>query len=148
MKKTSLIPILALAFVLLGIPPAYPADAVEPNMVTFTNFRGQAEASILGSSCFSGSTLLMTNCAIKSGTSATGTVQGLSGVTVDVTIGNTSSNVHYTATVMSTNLGTWYCSVIVPTNAVSQAWVQIKVTDANTNIYIYPWQYFMIRDPL
>lgn len=120
------------------------ADTVAPAAVTFTNFRGQAEANIASENYFGGSTLIFTNCAIKSGTSATGTVQGLDGVTVDVAVGSTATNVHYTAAAISAALGTWGATVSVPTN-LGIANVQVKVTDGAGSSYTYPWLYFAVK---
>jgi len=43
--------------------------------------------------------------------------------------------------------GAWWFLTTVPTNY-QNPYVQIKVTDSNTNIYIYPWKIISTTDPL
>jgi hypothetical protein len=47
--------------------------------------------------------------------------------------------VDYNATVLSTNAGTWSCDITAP-SFITAPYIQVKVTDANTNSYIYPWK--------
>ena len=112
------------------------ADSVEPASVTITNIRSEAVQTISwAGTVYQATSLLFTNCVVYSDTEGS-VVQGLNGVTVQVSVGNLSTNVDYNATVMSTNAGTWYCNVTVP--SLSSYYVQVKLTDSQTNSYIYP----------
>ena len=72
-----------------GAMVARAADAVEPVSVTFTNVRGEAASSLPGVGViYRGSTLLFTNCVMYQGTNSASDVQGLDGVTVELTVGN------------------------------------------------------------
>ena len=118
-------------------------DTVSPISVTFTNYRGQAVETITSAgTLYQGTTLRLTNCAAMSSTTATNTIQGLDAVTVQCAVGNTSTSITYTASVTSTNGGTWSCDIVVPTN-ISSFSVQVKLTDSLTNSYIYPNKNFI-----
>jgi hypothetical protein len=117
-----------------AIPPlGFCADAVEPANATATFVRGESGGDISAGTVYRGTTLNLTNmvCCTTNSTTA----QGLEGVTVQVSVGNISTNIDYTATVQSAAAGTWHCSIAVPD--LSQFSVQCKITDASTNSYIY-----------
>lgn len=133
MKKLMLAMAMA---VLCSVWPARAGDAVEPNSVTFTNLRAQAVETLNVGVIYRGSTLLLTNCQAWATSTTNGSVQGLSGVTVQVSVGDLATNVDYTATVTSTNGGRWSCPIVVPNMATFL--LQVKLTDENTNTYIYP----------
>lgn len=118
---------------------AVAGDAVEPANVTFTNFRAEAEAYVGSETYFELSTLRMTNCVCYSGTDTNSAIQGLDGVTVTIDVGTTTTNVAYSGTVQVASNGTWYCDVTVP-DVDGTPYVQVKITDASTNTYIYPWK--------
>jgi hypothetical protein len=115
---------------------AWAGDTVSPPTVTFTNVRSEAIATIVAGTIYQGSSLVFTNCKLYSGTSTNSDPQGLSNVTVEVSCGNLGTNVDYTATVTSTNLGLWCATVTVPSLSAWQ--VQVRITDAATNRYVYP----------
>ena len=131
---------------LLAVWPAKAADSVEPASCTITNKRSEAEVGISGT-YFKSTTLLFTNCVMYSGTT-TNTRQGLDGVTVVATVSDGSYSSNITATAISTNLGTYWFSLNLATNFANQANVQIKITDGNNNVYIYPWKVLNLRSPL
>ena len=115
------------------------ADAVEPASVTFTNVRTEAVAQVDAGTLYRGATLVFTNCVLC--TTNASTVQGLSAVTVQVSAGNLSTNIDYSATVVDAAAGKWSCTVVIPDLS---AWtMQVKVTDANTNSFIYPSKNFV-----
>lgn len=122
----------------LVMDQARAGDEVTPSYVTITNFRGEAVGTISGT-YYQDSTLRLTNCVLYAGTSTNAAKQGLDGVTVTVSVGTAATNVDYAATVLSTNLGTYACDVVVP-SFVTAPYLQVKITDANTNIYVYPWK--------
>jgi len=144
--KRAMVVIAAVYAVIFGLAKAQ--DLVEPASCTFTNFRGEAETYVSGTYFFSGSTLRFTNCVVYAGTDTNSAVQGLSGVTCQVKIGTSTSNIAYTATVTSTNLGKWACDVLIPTNMTSTLYMQLKLTDAYTNSYIYPWKMINVKSSL
>jgi hypothetical protein len=135
MKKS----MLALTVVICAIVAlsARAGDAVAPAAVTFTNFRGEAENRIAETSFYRGTSLMFTNCVLYAGTSTNSALQGLDDVDIEVKIGNTSTSITYVATGSDTNNGLWWCSITVPTN-ITYPYVQVKLTDENTNSYIYP----------
>lgn len=138
--------VMAAGLVLIGSVQA--ADAVAPANCTFTNFRGEAEGYVSGTYFFTGSTLRFTNCITYAGADTNSAVQGLSGVTVQVKIGTTTTNTAYTATVTSAALGQWMCDVQIPTNVTSTLYMQLKLTDSSTNSYIYPWKFVNVKTAL
>lgn len=122
-------------------------DDVEPASVTVTNTRGDtANAQISDTTYYEGSTLRFTNCVLYAGTDTNSSLQGLTGVTVDVDVGNATTNITYTASVTDTN-GQWSVDLTVP-DFVSATYMQIKLTDANTNSYIYPWKRILTKDSM
>jgi hypothetical protein len=129
MKRLILMMVVAMA---LGLWPARAADSVEPASCTFTNARSDAVATVAAGTIYRNASLNLTNCVAQTTNSV---VQGLSGVTVSVSVGNTSTNIDYTATVQTAASGTWHCTVTVPD--LSTFNVQVKLTDSLTNSYIY-----------
>jgi len=123
---------------LLFVWPVRAADTVEPANVTIRNVRGESVSAIASESYYEGSTLMFTNCICLSDTAGIVT-QGLDGVTVTLNVGTTVTNVEYDGIVDSGN-ASWGISITVPTNITGTINVQTTITDANTNIYIYPWK--------
>jgi len=115
------------------------ASSVTPQSVTFTNIRDEAQAYCSETYYYQGTTLVLTNCVMYSGTSTNSARQGLTAVTIEVRVGATTTNVPYTGTAIVATNGTWWCNITVPT-FVSTPYLQVKVTDASTNTYIYPWK--------
>lgn len=123
--------------------PVRAADAVEPASATITNARTD-KVSVIPGSFYQGTTLVLTNNrALMSG----GATQGLDGVTIDVNVGSVSSSSHYTGTVISAAAGTWWVRITVPTNEVLPL-LQVKLTDAATNVFIYPLRQLSAQAPL
>lgn len=122
--------------------PARAADAVEPASCSVTNFRGEAVTSLSAESFYMGATLLLTNCTLYAGTGTNSAKQGLDEVSIELKLGDTTLATTYTGTVAgATSNGSWWAALVVPTNSPgSPVWLQIKITDANTNSYIYPWR--------
>lgn len=134
MKKILILNTLVLAL-LLGSVRA--ADSVEPATITFNLSRSDtAESFVSASEYYKNASLRFTNCVLYT----TGTVvQALSDVTLELKFGTSSTNLTYTPTVTSTNLGKWTLDITVPTNF-DAPYMQMKITDVNTNSYIYPWR--------
>lgn len=130
---------MAAAAGMLAVYPARAGSAVQPASVAVTNVRGEAAESILPGTLYRGSTLLFTNCVVATTNAAT--PQTLTNVTVTISVGNLSTNNDYTATVQDAALGKWSYAITVPDLA---SWfLQVKVTDENTNVYIYPSKTFV-----
>lgn len=122
---------------------ALATDAVVPATCTITNLRAQAVETISEvGALVQGSTLLFTNCVVYSGGTTGSAVQGLSGVTVEISVGTPATNVDYTCVVQSAAAGTWYRAVTVPS---SDFTASVRVTDANTNRYVYPLKQFFTQ---
>ena len=113
---------------------AQSADAVSPISITFTNKRDEAVQTLAGRTVYQGVSLCFTNCKMYADSGGS-TPQGLDGCTVRVSVGTLATNIDYTATVLSAPNGTWWRTVTVP--ALSTFNIQVKVTDSNTNSYIY-----------
>ena len=113
-------------------------DVVASPSVTFTNIRDEAVVYVSDETYYQSTTLVFTNCQVYSDT-AGAVIQGLSNVTVDVSIGTVATNVDYVGSVTSITGGTWSASITVP-SFVGAPQVQVKLTDSLTNSYIYPWK--------
>lgn len=123
-------------------------DAVVPATCAVTNLREEAVGVVAQQTYFRSATLRLTNCVAYAG-STTNDAQGLDGVTVEIRLSNgttlTNSTV-YTGTVVSAASGTWWKDITVPDY--SDCYLQVKLTDASTNSYIYPWKIVRTKDPL
>ena len=125
----------SVAALLMNVP-AKAADAVAAESATFTNSRTDSVSYISSKAYYRGTSLVFTNCrCLTSG----GATQGLDSVAIEVKIGNTSSNNIYAGVVTSASNGLWASSFVVPTNMVDP-YIQVKLTDISTNVYIYPWK--------
>ena len=146
MKTLSCLVIAAAAF---AFCPAFvfAADAVEPASLTITNIRAETTVSASPTEYFEGATLRLTNCVLFAGASTNSDRQGLSDVTVALTIGNLTTSATYTGSAQIETSGVWSCDAVVPTNG-GQCYLQVTITDANTNIYIYPWKTLAHKTPL
>jgi uncharacterized protein YraI len=133
-----------MATLVIGISMmATAADSVQPASVTYTNARTDAEMAVgNGDIFYYGTTLRLTNCLCLT---VGGATQGLDSVTVSITVGNGTT---YTNTVTAGVSGnTWSANVLVPTSAAT-IFLQTKLTDVNTNVYIYPWKRIPARASL
>ena len=124
------------------------ADSVSPASCTTTNFRNEAQAYVSGNSYWEGTTLLLTNCVLYSGGDTSSPVQGLAGVAIQARVGLITTNTPYTGNVQVASNGTWWVSLNVPTNTGGSLFLQVKLTDAATNSYIYPWKMIRTMVPL
>jgi len=125
---------MVLAATMAAAVVAEAVDAVAPISITFTNKRDEAQQTLVGRTVYQGVSLCFTNCKMYADSSGT-LAQGLSGCTVNLSVGTLGTNVDYTATVLSAPNGTWWRTVTVP--ALSTFNIQVKVTDTNNNSYIY-----------
>ena len=138
MKTTRILTCLMTA-ALFAAWPAPAADAVQPQTVTGVRLLRDATTVALTTNVYftQGASLLFSNvlcCA-----DATGAVtQGLSQVTVDLAVGNSTTATWYSASVSSTNGGTFNATVILP--AYESIYWQVRLTDVNTNVYYYGQQ--------
>ena len=124
------------------------SDEVAPANVTFNWLRQEGVGQISSEQYYEGTTLRLTNCVLYAGTTTNSARQGLTDVTMELRIGNTTTNVPYTPTAETATNGTWHCAITVPTN-ITPCYLQIKLTDAvGTNVYIYPWKTLNWKSPL
>ena len=148
MKRIYRLLVSVMALCALPIAPCLSADSIAPASVTFTNCRGDvANTKISNTPFVEGTTLLLTNCVIYSGGTTSSAVQGLDGITVEIRIGDLFSSTAYTGTVINAASGTWWKAIPVPTNYQS-VFLQLKVTDAATNSYIYPLRLITTTQPM
>jgi hypothetical protein len=123
------------------------SDAVEPASVSITSLRGEAITAASQSYFMEGSTLRLTNSVLYSGTTTNSARQGLTDVSIELRVGNLTTNVPYSGSVASATNGTWWCDIIVPTN-MSAIYLQVKLTDVYTNVYYYPWKVLNTSEPM
>jgi hypothetical protein len=127
---------------------AMATDTVSPAQSSPTFARSESYASVSGGPFYKGATLLLTNCFCSSGTGLSPT-QGLSGVICEIKVGNaTTTWLTTTGTVQSAASGTFWVSFVIPTNADNSCILQLKLTDAATNSYVYPWKTIPVRSAL
>lgn len=119
------------------------ADSVEPALVTITNARTDAESQIPGAA-YKGVTVRFTNCVALA---AGGARQGLDSVEIDVAVGTEETNVHFAGAAQDATAGTWACTFTMPTNWPTPS-IQVKLTDAATNVYIYPRKSIALKTAL
>lgn len=138
---------IAVLFVLVILAGAAYADAVTPATTNIVNVRGEAVTTI-GGTYYMGSTLLITNAYCLVGGTGSNT-QGLDGITVQLTVGNSASNVVVTGTVYVASGATnrYAVSFTVPT-VTGTCNIQTKITDASSNIFIYPWKRLTVKTAL
>jgi len=124
------------------------ADTVAPASVTFTNCRADlVNGAVSLTSFVEGTTLIMTNCVVYSGGTTSSAVQGLTDVAIEIRIGDLFSSTAYTGHVINAESGTWWTSITVPTNYPT-TFLQMKLTDAATNMFIYPLRIIRTVQPL
>ncbi len=138
----------AVVALLLVSTPAMSADAVSPAAHTnLVNARDDSVETISGS-YVKGTSLIFTNAvALETG----GTTQGLDGVAIEIRVGNTTTSTAYSATAYTNAFGVtnlWWANVSIPTNLSGTLSLQTKLTDAATNIYIYPLKRINMTEPL
>ena len=138
-----LIVMAVIAVVVLAVA-ANAADAVEPATLTFTNTRADAQAYASSEYYYEATTLRLTNCVAQT---TNAIAQGLDSVTVEVRVGTTVTNIAYTGTVQVATGGVWDCDVTIPSD-LATTYIQTKLTDNGTNIYIYPWKMLRTKQPL
>ena len=126
------------------VAPGAAADVL-PETVAITNRRAEAVQAITNVAPYKGQALLLTNCTAY----AASGVQDLTDVAVTVTVGDAGNRASATgAAIVATN-GTWYALVTVPSALVgTTATIQTKLTDAATNVYIYPPKTITVREAL
>jgi hypothetical protein len=128
-KKIAVIAVFVLLSVICRLSSVW---AVDPQTLTITNLRNEAEGYVSTVEYARGMPLLLTNCVMYSSTAAT-TPQDLTGVQIVVKVGIPATNVTYYGTAQVATNGTWYCLITVPTN-----WDNPSLQISLTNTYTYP----------
>ena len=120
--------------------------SLEPASATITNLREEAESYVSQTEFYRGAPILLTNCIAFAGPATNSPRQDLTGLTLSLSVGTTSSNLLYTATAANATNGTWWARFNVPTN-----WdvpkLQLKLTNS-TDVFIYPWKILKTKSPL
>jgi len=137
--KTHARRLLIVGLLIVGAIGVRAQGVVAPASVTITNFRTEAQSFISDSTYFNDTTLRFTNCVMYSGATTNSSVQNLTGVTIEVSVGAASTNIAYSGTAQIATNGTWFSDITVP-SFVSAPFLQVKITDASTNSFIYPWK--------
>ena len=129
-----------IAALLFCVWPARAGDAVQPASVTINSYRTEGVSTLSAQEYYIGDTLRFTNCvAWASGTDTNGVRQGLSNVTVQVTLGTQTTGTTYTESVSDASKWLWSCDTTVP-DLTGQVYMQLRLTDENTNSFTYPWK--------
>lgn len=129
----------AILLCVLAAGPAPAADAVEPALLTFNSVRDEGSGYVNNVLYFDGASIRLTNCVLYAGISTNSDPQGLSEVAIQLRIGNAETSVVYSGTASDETAGIWSCDAVVPTNP-GMCYLQVTITDVNTNSYIYPWK--------
>jgi len=144
MKRFSLLA----AVVCLVIGSVIAGDAVQPATLTFTNFRDTASIpQPTTTEYYQGTSIRLTNCVMYAGADTNSSPQGLNDVDISVSMGNESSATDYTGYASDASNGVYYCNGTVP-SGMDWFYIEVTITDANTNSYTYQWQKVLTRDPL
>ncbi len=122
------------------------AFALEPASATVTNLREEAESYVSQCEFYRGAPILLTNCIALAGPLTNSPRQDLTGLTMTVSIGTTSTNMTFAATAANATSGTWWARFNVPTNWESPK-LQLKLTNS-TDVFIYPWKILKTKSPL
>ncbi len=123
-----------------------PQSAISAGPVSVTNLYGEAEAYISQADYFWHTTLVLTNCIAYAGESTSSPRQDLTGHTLQLKIGTTSSNIAYTAYAINATAGTWWASITIPTNW-SVPKLQFAINPTNSPI-IYQFKLLKTKQPL
>jgi len=108
--------------------------AVEPQTLSITNLRDEAEGYASTVEYARGYPLLLSNCAAHSGASTSSAREDLTDVQIVVKIGIPATNITYYGTAMVATNGTWWCLITtVPTN-----WDKPSISVSLTNTFTYP----------
>lgn len=137
MRAKSQISNLKFEIALIALCFAINAQALDPQSVTITNLRDEAESYISSTEFYRGQILRFTNCVIYSGSSTSSAPQNLTNITISVIHGTEASNITTTATSQVNTSGTWTCDFTLSTNF-NVPFLWIKLTDSATNVLIYP----------
>ena len=143
--KRILAGVVAASVLLCMLAPA--ADSVEPANATFNSLRGEAQGYVSQETFYLGTPVLFTNCVLYSGTTTNSAKQGLDGVAVALRVGFAATNQSVAGHVQNTSNGTFWALFTLQTNVANPS-VQVQITDANTNSYIYPWKLIKTQSPL
>ena len=143
MKKSAakVLSLVALVASFVGIPLPAPADdAITPQSVTVTNWRDTASIEYSSDVIFVQGATMQWNMFLAGVAYSTNgyTAQGLSNVTVQVSIGNSTTSTLYTASIINASNG--QARVSAPLPAMSKVYWQPRAVDANTNTYYYQQQ--------
>lgn len=111
--------------------------ALSPQTVAITSVWDEAEGYVSTNEFYRGHTLLLTSCVAYAGSTTGAARQSLTDITTTLSIGFVSSNISWTVLNQVATNGLWWISLTVPTNW-TEPYLQLKLTDTATNIFIYP----------
>jgi len=140
--------ILILLFIALDLPAL---AGLNPATCAVTNLRDTASIAYLNDvSYFENTTIMATNCVAYSGATTDTDPEDLTLCTVEWTLGNTTTNVTYSGTVVNATAGTWYAEGTVPAYSnMTEFYCETKITDTNSSVeYIYEWHKMKIKQAL
>ena len=134
----------------LALGDACAGDGVEPAQLVITNFRNTATIQYASSATYyEDDSVLLTNCVLYSGSDTNSAVQGLSNVTISVVSGNSTVAATNSGTAIVASNGTWTATFTAPSrDDMTEAYIQVTITDENTNSYTYAQQKIKIADKL
>jgi hypothetical protein len=137
----------AASAVVAALLSAATAD-VQPAAATIRFVRADTSEVVADGPFFKGTSLLLTNCVLYSGTT-TNVAQDLTSCTITCKVGSvTSALITTNGVIQSAANGTWWARFTVPTNLDNAAILQVSVYDQNGNSYTYNWKALPLRNPL
>lgn len=136
---------IAILILIMAAGIARAGDLVIPETLTITNIRAEAVKD-LSRTVYAGQTLVLTNCVLCS--DVAGAVrQGLSNVTVVVSVGIPGQYNVGTGVVQVATSGTWSATLTIPRGLTANpGYLNTKIVDALTNTLIYPQKQVTIKE--
>lgn len=140
----------AAAICIVAAPAALVLAGVTPQSIEVDDLRGKTSIEETTTSKYTqGASILFTNCAAYAGSTTNAARQDLTAVTAELLISSASSggSVETNAvTAINATNGTWWAAGTVP--ASDPMYWQLRLTDANTNIYYYLQEKIPTQDHL
>jgi Tfp pilus assembly major pilin PilA len=114
------------------------AFALDPATITFTNFRDKASIELAADAKYwQGDKIRFTNMVAFSGAATNSARENLTGCSVTVVLGDSTSNLTYSGSAQNPTAGVWTCDGTVP--AVDPCYIQVTLTDTNTGTNYTYW---------
>ena len=124
---------------------------VEPAQVEVTFLRDTGGGFVSDTEFFRGDTIRLTNCVVYTGATTNTAVQDLTGITLSLIAGNTAytNNTSTTGNILVATNGTFWADVVIPTNQPGiNPYIQLTITDGDSDSFTFPWEQAKAKDKL